>query len=328
MYNNKTIFITGGTGSWGYELVVQLLLQSPKKIIIYSRNESRQVAMQRIFNDPRLTFCIGDIRDKDALIKACKGADYIFHLAALKHVPVCEDQPNEALKTNILGTQIVIEAAIENQVKKVINVSTDKAVTPSNFYGMTKEIGEKLMIYANLLSPHTRFICVRGGNILGSNGSVIQIFKDQINKGGPVGITHKEMTRFFITLEEAIEQLLEASEKGQGGEIFAMLMTSCRIVELAQVIMEFYGKSNVDIQEIGIRPGEKLHESMLSEYERQTAVHYNERFLVILPAKDVLKVKQAYVSYEPVSTNVYCSSQNLMSKTDIERLLMKGGLLP
>lgn len=141
MFENQTILVTGGTGSWGYELVRQLLPQNPKEIIIFSRNESSQVTMSRTFEDSRLSFCIGDIRDKEAIVKACESVDYVFHLAALKHVPVCEEQPYEALKTNVIGTQHVIEAAIANQVKRVIYISTDKAANPSNFYGMTKAIG-------------------------------------------------------------------------------------------------------------------------------------------------------------------------------------------
>ena len=172
MFKDRRILVTGGTGSWGYELIRQLLPMEPAEVIVYSRSESSQVAMSRAFEDPRLTFRIGDVRDREALSNACKGVDLLFHLAALKHVPVCEDQPYEALKTNVLGTQNVIEAAIENKVERVINISTDKAANPSNFYGMTKAIGEKLIVYANLLRSDTKFVCVRGGNVLGTNGSV------------------------------------------------------------------------------------------------------------------------------------------------------------
>ena len=200
MYKNSTILVTGSTGSWGHELVMQLLKHDTKKIIIYSRNESAQVAMKRAFEDQRLSFCIGEVRDKEALSRACRGVDYLFHLAALKHVPVCEDQPYEALKTNVLGTQNVTEAAIENGVKKVINISTDKATNPSNFYGMTKSIGEKLIIYANLLKTPTRFVCIRGGDVLGTNGSVIHLLEQQIRETGQIGLTHKDMTRFFLML--------------------------------------------------------------------------------------------------------------------------------
>ncbi|UUZ84301.1 polysaccharide biosynthesis protein [Paenibacillus sp. P26] len=256
-------FNYGGTGSWGVELVKQLLTLDPREIVVYSRNESSQVAMKRAFEDSRLQFCIGDIRDKEALTKACRGVDYVFHLAALKHVPVCEDQPYEALKTNVIGTQNVIEAAIENNVKRVINISTDKAANPSNFYGMTKAIGEKLIIYANLLGTQTTFVCVRGGNVLGTNGGVIHLFKQQIAEKGRLGITHKDMTRFFLTQQEAIKLLLKATVEGKGGEIFVMKMPTCKIMDLADVLIEHMGKKQVEIVELGVRPGRKFTKSSI-----------------------------------------------------------------
>jgi len=257
MFTNSTFFVTGGTGSWGHELVKQLLYKNPKEIVVFSRNETSQVAMKRAFDDPRLRFCIGDIRDKEALVAASEGADYVYHLAALKHVPVCEDQPLEALKTNVTGTQNVIEAAIENKVKKVIYISTDKAANPSNFYGMTKAIGEKLIMHANLLKSETKFVCVRGGNVLGTNGSVIHIFLKQIREKNEIGITDTEMTRFFLTLEDAIELLFKASEESLGGEIFVMMMPTCKILDLAEVLIEALGRKHVTIKELGVRPGEK-----------------------------------------------------------------------
>lgn len=178
MFQDAVILVAGGTGSCGTELVRKLLELKAKKIIVFSRNETSHVQMKRMMEDPRLSFCIGDIRDREALIKSRKGVDYVFHLAALKHVPVCEEQPLEALKTNVIGTQNVIEAAIINKVKKVINISTDKAANPINFYGMTKAIAEKLTVYANKICSQTKSINVRSGNILGTNGSVLQLFKD------------------------------------------------------------------------------------------------------------------------------------------------------
>ena len=176
MFAGKIVLITGGTGSWGYELVRQLLLEEPKEIRIFCRGELAQVKMDREFMNPRLKFIIGDIRDLDSLIEATKNVDYVFHLAALKHVPICELQPNEAIKTNIVGTQNLIKASIINKVTKVIDVSTDKAVDPLNLYGMTKAVGERLIIQANLMSSDTKFVCIRAGNVLGSNGSVVPFF--------------------------------------------------------------------------------------------------------------------------------------------------------
>jgi FlaA1/EpsC-like NDP-sugar epimerase len=327
MFRDKRILVTGGTGSWGYELVRQLLDFEPKEVIIFSRNESSQVAMMRTFEDRRLTFVIGDIRDKEALVRACAQIDYVFHLAALKHVPVCEEQPYEAMKTNVLGTQYVIEAAIENKVKKVVYISTDKAANPSNFYGMTKAIGEKLIIHANLLQGDTEFVCVRGGNVLGTNGSVIHLFMKQIREKGRVGITDMAMTRFFLTLQEAISLLFKATEASIGGETFVMMMPTCKITDLAQVLGEAMGKPEVEMVELGVRPGEKIHEILLTEFESQTTVLFDEQYLVILPTLEIPGIKNRYASYPKAEISSFCSSQSLMDKNEIRELLIKGGFL-
>ncbi len=327
MFANATILVTGGTGSWGYELIEQLLRENPKKIIVFSRNESTQVAMKRTFEDPRLSFCIGDVRDKEALMKACEKVDYLFHLAALKHVPVCEDQPYEALKTNVIGTQNVIEAAIENRVKRVINISTDKAANPSNFYGMTKAIGEKLIVYANLMSDYTKFVCVRGGNVLGTNGSVIHLFMKQIQEKNQIGITDKKMTRFFLTKKEAISLLLRGAKEGKGGEIFVMTMPTCKIMDLAEVLMEEMEKTNVEVVELGVRPGEKIHEILLSEFESQYTVIYDQQYLVILPTIDIPGLRDYYAGYPKVPFESFSSEGPLMSKDEIRSLLVRGGFL-
>lgn len=327
MFNKRRILVTGGTGSWGYELVRQLLPQDPEEIIVFSRNESSQVAMSRTFEDDRLSFRIGDIRDKEALERACEGVDYVFHLAALKHVPVCEEQPYEALKTNVIGTQNVIEAAIAGHVKRVIYISTDKAANPSNFYGMTKAIGEKLIVYANLLRTDTTFVCVRGGNVLGTNGSVIHLFMQQIRERGEVRITDRRMTRFFLTLGEAIQLLFKASEESVGGEIFVMHMPTCRIVDLAEVLMDDLGKRAVMV-ETGIRPGEKIHEILLTEYESMSTVVYDENYLVILPTTPIPGLQERYGHYPRVAFNSFCSNESLMSKEEIRAMLVSGGFLP
>ncbi len=325
---NKTILITGGTGSWGHELVKQLLEKDPKEIRIFSRNEASQVHMQHEFEyNPKLNFIIGDIREYQGLAKASEGVNYIYHLAALKHVPICEHQPYEALKTNVLGTQHVIEAAIQNNVEKVIYISTDKAANPSNFYGMTKAIGEKLIIYANVLSPLTKFVCVRGGNVLGTNGSVIHVFKRQIQQKGEIGITDKRMTRFFLTLQDAIKLLFKATDESKGGEIFVMKMPTCSIIDLAEVLIEASGKEGVTIKESGIRPGEKLHEILLSEYESNTTVYFDEEYFVILPTIDLKELKEHYQNYKKIDLHSYSSHEMLMSKAEIKEMLLKGGFL-
>ncbi|WP_310257192.1 polysaccharide biosynthesis protein [Fictibacillus barbaricus] len=328
MLHNKKILITGGTGSWGHELVKQLLPKNPKEIIILSRNEASQVAMQRQFDyNNKLTFLIGDIRDKDSLMKACEGVDYLYHLAALKHVPICELQPYEAMKSNIAGTQNVIESAIHHKVKKVIYISTDKAANPSNLYGMTKAIGEKLIIHANLLTKHTKFVCVRGGNVLGTNGSVIHVFKNQIANKGQVGITDFEMTRFFLTLEEAISLLFKATFESVGGEIFVMKMPTCKITDLAQVLIDSSGKKGVTMVELGKRPGEKLHEILLSEYESATTVYFDSEYFVILPTIEIEGLNEHYAAFEKVELESYSSEKNLMTKEEIHQMLVEGGFL-
>ncbi|REJ17032.1 MAG: UDP-N-acetylglucosamine 4,6-dehydratase [Paenibacillaceae bacterium] len=326
MFTNARILVTGGTGSWGHELVRQLLPQDPAEIIVFSRSEAAQVAMSREFEDRRLTFRIGDIRDREALVAACAGVDYVFHLAALKHVPVCEEQPYEALKTNVLGTQHVIEAAIANKVRRVIYISTDKAANPSNFYGMTKAIGEKLIVYANLLRSGTTFVCVRGGNVLGTNGSVIHLFRQQIMEKQEVRITDRRMTRFFLTLEDAIRLLFKASAESVGGEIFVMMMPTCRIVDLAEVMMESLGR-RVPIVETGIRPGEKIHEILLTEFESQSTVVYDKEYLVIMPPLPIPGLAERYAGYPRVAFQSFSSADSLMTKDEIRAMLIRGGFL-
>ncbi|WP_042357340.1 polysaccharide biosynthesis protein [Bacillus rubiinfantis] len=328
MFKNKTILVTGGTGSWGYELVRQLLKYQPKEIRIFSRNESNQFTMKQDFdNNPLLHFLIGDIKERDEIVNACQGVDYIFHLAALKHVPVCENQPIEALKTNVHGTQNVIDAAILNNVSTVVYISTDKASNPSNFYGLSKAMGERLIIHANTLTTKTRFVCIRGGNVLGTNGSVIHVFKKQIEQKGKIGITDPEMTRFFLTIEDAIKLVFKATVESVGGEIFVMKMPACRIVDLAAVLIEDSGKQNIEMEVLGVRPGEKIHEILLSEYESATTIAYDNQYYVILPLIHIDGIKEAYANFKPANLYNYNSSKELMSKAEIKQMLKRGGFL-
>ncbi|MED1203459.1 polysaccharide biosynthesis protein [Heyndrickxia acidicola] len=328
MFNNKVILVTGGTGSWGHELTRQLLSCNPKEIRIFSRNEASQFSMKQEFNShPKLNFVIGDIKEKDDLTKACKNVDYLFHLAALKHVPVCENQPMEALKTNVLGTQNVIDAAIDCNVQKVIYISTDKASDPSNFYGLSKAMGERLIIHANTLDTKTRFVCIRGGNVLGTNGSVIHVFKRQIKENNRVGITDQDMTRFFLTVQDAIKLVFKATFEALGGEIFVMKMPTCRIIDLAQVLIDESKQENVEVDIIGARPGEKIHELLLSEYESKTTVIYDEEYYVILPSIHIEGLKEYYSQCELVTLETYNSSTGLMNMDEIKAMLEKGGFL-
>lgn len=322
MFNGKKIFVTGATGSWGKTLITQLLINyHVNEIVCFSRNEYQQVAMKRQFNNDKLKFVIGDVRDLESLIRHTVGVDYIFHLAALKHVPICEDYPEEAIKTNIDGTKNIITAAITNKVTKVIDVSSDKAVEPINVYGMTKAIGEKLIIHANSLSD-TRFICIRGGNVMGSSGSVIPLFIDSITKNKQIKITDTMMTRFFLTLEEAISLIFKASEDSIGGETFVMNMPACYITDLADVLMDHYGKSEVLVT--GTRPGEKIDEILISHNEARLTYVYDESYFVILPPDANSKLVEKYSNLIKFNGGEFTSKTRLLDNNQIKEMLVRG----
>ena len=326
MFNGKTIFISGATGSWGQTLTRMLLANySPQEIICFSRGELQQVLMQRRFHDTRLKFVVGDVRDYDAVRFAMRNVDIVFHLAALKHVPICEEHPQEAIKTNITGTTNIVNAAIENKVDKVIDVSTDKAVEPLNLYGMTKAVGEKLVIQGNDLSTHTRFVCIRGGNVMGSNGSVIPYFIEQIRAGGPVTITDLKMTRFFLTLEEAIGLLFKAAEDSIGGETFVMNMPACYIRDVADVLMEHYGQ--VAINEIGSKPGEKLDEMLISKHDAGLSYYYDKNYFVTLPVKRTPELEAKYSQLPKFDQEEFSSRTFIMNRDQIKQMLIKGKFL-
>lgn len=329
MFENKTILITGGTGSWGNELTSQLLEMNLKQIIIYSRSELNQVNMQRKFNNNKLKFIIGDIRDYEALKQATKNVDYIFHLAALKHVPICEEQPYETIKTNIIGVENLIKVAIENNVNKVIDVSTDKAVDAMNVYGMTKAIGEKLIIHANTLTSHTKFVCIRAGNVLGTNGSVVPLFVNQIKEFNEITITDSEMTRYFLTLKQAIELLFKAIINSIGGETFVMKMPGYKIMDIAEIINEELGNENSKIKKIGKRPGEKLHEVLISRYEAENAYIYDKDYFIILPQIYIIGLKEYYeeMNLESLNSKEYSSKDNLLNYDEGKKMLIKGGFI-
>ena len=326
IFDNARILITGGTGSWGQTLT-RLMLEkhNPKEIIIFSRGELQQVLMQRKFKNSKIKYVIGDVRDYEAVKFATKNVDYIFHMAALKHVPICEDQPQEAIKTNVIGTTNIVNAAIENRVKKVIDVSTDKAVEPLNLYGMTKAVGEKLIIQANDLTDHTRFVCVRGGNVMGSNGSVIPYFIEQIRNGGPVTITDLRMTRFFLTLEEAIGLLFKAAEESIGGETFVMNMPAAYIKDVADILIDVYG--NAEITEIGSKPGEKLDEMLISKHEAVMSYKYDDAYYVILPFNPKQPLVDKYNNLEKFSQEEFSSKTFIMQHNDIRQMLKKGNFI-
>ncbi len=310
-FHNSTIFITGGTGSWGHELVRQLLEQyRPKEIRIYSRGEHKQVAMKREFlHNPVLKFIIGDVRDKNILSLAMKGSEYVFHLAALKHVPVCEENCWEAVLTNIYGTQNVIECAIANKVKKVIDISTDKAVDPFNLYGVTKATGEKMIINANQnYVSDTNFVCIRGGNVMGTNGSVLPLFREQLRLKNEVTITNENMTRFLMSTREAISLIFKAVLHAQGGEIFVMRMPATTVGNIADVFIQLFGNADSKRTVIGVRPGEKMHEVLVSKNESPRAKVFDQQYYVVLPQFASPELAERYKDFPSLDREEFNSS--------------------
>ncbi len=281
LLDNKTILITGGTGSFGKCFTKYVLEHyNPKKIIIYSRDEFKQFIMQGEFREyaDKLRFFIGDVRDKERLMRAFEGVDYVIHAAALKQVPACEYNPNEAIKTNIHGAQNVIDAALDTNVKKVVALSTDKAVNPVNLYGGTKLVSDKLFIAANAYAgtKDINFSIVRYGNVAGSRGSVIPKFYDMIKKGcTELTITDYRMTRFWIRLTQGVELVIKALEEATGGETFISKIPSFKISDLAEAMLP-----GCRTREIGIYPGEKLHEIMVTVEDSSTTYEYDKHFIV------------------------------------------------
>ncbi len=314
--SGKVVLITGGTGSWGQELVKQLvaLKSGPQEIRIYSRNEHKQVEMRAKFPDKRIRFIIGDIRDKNILSFAMNTVDTVFHLAALKHVPVCEDNPWEAVLTNVFGTQNVIEAAISNHVRVVVDVSTDKAVDSFNHYGVTKACGEKLIINANKLPSKTKFICIRGGNVIGTNGSVIPLFKKQIAENNLITITDPKMTRYLMSTAEAISLLFKAIEHHTGGEIFVLNMPATTVQVIADAMISLFGDSKTKIKIIGARPGEKMHELLISKNEVPFAEATNAHYYTIHPSFKSVKIRKRLSVTEFTSQNADQLTPEQLSK--------------
>lgn len=285
MFKGKKILITGGTGSLGQALTKRLLQKDIDTIRIFSRNESSQIQMESKFNDNRLRFLLGDIRDKERLIIAMEDIDIVFHAAALKHVPKIEYNPFEAIKTNVMGSQNVIDACLANNVGKAICVGTDKAVSPLNTYGATKLLMEKLFVTANnYLDPKkhpTVFIALRYGNVVGSSGSVIPKFVEMLKNKEKITITDLNMSRFSITMNEALDFILKSAEIGKGSEIFIPKLKSYSIKDVKEAMYELLGNYGEEI--IGIRPGEKLHESLINNEEMRTSWEYEDLYLITNP---------------------------------------------
>lgn len=279
MFNDKSILITGGTGSFGRKYTGTLLSRyKPNRLVIFSRDELKQFEMAQEFTDPCMRFFIGDVRDSERLEQAMNGVDYVIHAAALKQVPAAEYNPMECIKTNVYGAENVIKAAMAHQVKKVIALSTDKAANPINLYGATKLTSDKLFVAANnMVGRHpTRFSVVRYGNVVGSRGSVVPFFKSLIANGTDhLPITHEDMTRFWITLQEGVDFVLKNFERMRGGEIFVPKIPSVRIMDLARSLAP-----DLPNKVIGIRPGEKLHEIMCPSDDSHLTFEFDDHYVI------------------------------------------------
>ena len=275
--NSKNFLITGGTGSFGTTLCNYLLKKNVKNITIFSRDENKQYQMRKNIKDSRVKFCIGDIRDYDSVLNACYEIDYVFHAAALKQVPSCEFYPMEAVKTNIIGTENLLKAASNSKLKKVVLLSTDKAVYPINAMGLSKAMMEKLMLSKNLINEmNTIFCATRYGNVMCSRGSVIPLFVNQIKNNNPITITDPQMTRYLMSLDESVDLVLHAFNNGSQGDIFVQKSPACTLLDLVIALKNIfnYKKENIII---GTRHGEKLYESLLSR-EEMARVEDNGKF--------------------------------------------------
>ena len=326
MFNNKVLLITGGTGSFGNAVLNKFLNTGIKEIRIFSRDEKKQHDMRVLYNNKKLKFFIGDVRDYNSIIPAIKGVDFIFHAAALKQVPSCEFHPIQAVKTNILGTENVLDLAILNNVKKVICLSTDKAVYPINAMGVSKAMMEKVFVAKSRISGKTEIVGTRYGNVMASRGSVIPLFYDQIKSNKPITVTDPEMTRFLMTLEDAVNLVIYAFKNGKSGDIFVQKSPSTTIKELAEVMASIYN-SNSKIKVIGIRHSEKVHETLLSKEERLIADDLTNYFRIPADNRDLnydkyffkgMKERNSYEEYSSFNTH-------RISKAELVHLLASIG---
>lgn len=287
MFNNKTLLITGGTGSFGNAVLQRFLTSDIKEIRIFSRDEKKQHDMRVAMQNQKLKFYIGDVRDYSSIDSAMHGVDYVFHAAALKQVPSCEFYPIEAVKTNVLGTENVLSAAIANNVKKVICLSTDKAVYPINAMGVSKAMMEKVMVAKSRISENTVLVGTRYGNVMASRGSVIPLFEDQLKNNLPITVTDPAMTRFMMTLEDAVNLVLYAFKHGNSGDIFVQKSPASTIGELAAAMKKIYHRSTSPINVIGARHAEKLYETLLAREEFSVADDLGDYFRVAADNRDL-----------------------------------------
>ena len=323
MLENKILLITGGTGSFGNAVMNRFLNSNIKEIRIFSRDEKKQHDMRVEIQNPKVKFYIGDVRDAASIGPAVKGVDYIFHAAALKQVPSCEFYPIEAVKTNILGTENVLSAAIEHKVSKVICLSTDKAVYPINAMGISKAMMEKVMVSKSRQSSETIIMGTRYGNVMASRGSVIPLFYEQIINNLPVTITDPEMTRFMMTLEDAVDLVLFAFNNGSPGDIFVQKSPASTIGQLARVMVDLY-KSGSEIKIIGTRHAEKQHETLMSKEERMNSLDLGNYFKISADNRDLNYNKYFSEGKGSLSNIDEYNSSNTYRLSDVELMALLG----
>lgn len=332
MFKGKRILITGGTGSLGRALARRLLDEGAESIRIYSRNENNQVKMKQEFdNDPRIRCLIGDVRDKDRLTRAVEGVHIVFHAAALKHVPVIEYNPFEAIKTNVMGSQNLIDACHEEKVEIAVGVGTDKAVSPLNVYGATKLLMEKLFVtasnYVDTVKHPTKFFAVRYGNVLGSSGSVVPTFIEQITKGEKITITDPKMTRFSIIMNEALDFILNSVKESKGGDIFVPKLRAYNIMDLRDTMTELLGNTGSEIT--NVRPGEKINEVLISQDEMKYTLENEKNYIIFKPEISEEEVTRLYPQYHRVKNNSSYSSDKvpLITKDELKEMIKKSGFV-
>jgi len=329
IFKDKKILITGGTGSFGNIFVSELLKFSPKEIIVFSRDENKQGTMKMLYNNSKLRFVLGDVRDIRSVKEAARGIDIIVHAAALKWIPEVELNVWEGIKTNVIGAQNIIEAARDANVEKVVALSTDKAVEPVNAYGMAKALQERLITTANLYDNGTRtiFVSIRYGNVLGSSGSVVPFFRSLIKAGKPLMVTDPTMTRFLITLDESVALVLKALEEGVGGEVFVRKMPAHTIGDLVDIMLKDVPKSKRKVTTIGVRPGEKIHELLVSQAESIRTVDMGS-YYVILPQIYIPEVEKKYRNMKRLDEFRYGSdTTRRMSKKELTKVLKSKGFI-
>lgn len=327
LFDGKVLLITGGTGSFGHAVLKRFLNTGLKEIRIFSRDEKKQDDLRKKYNSNKIKFYLGDVRDYSSFLGACRGADFIFHAAALKQVPSCEFHPMEAVKTNVLGTENVLEAAIVSGVKKVVCLSTDKAVYPINAMGISKAMMEKVMVAKSRNCDDSQItICgTRYGNVMASRGSVIPLFVDQIIANRPITITDPEMTRFMMTLEDAVDLVMFAFENGNNGDIFVQKAPAATVNTLALALCDLLRKPNHTINVIGTRHGEKLYETLLSREEMVTAQDMGEYYRILPDLRD-LNYEKYVERGEPriaLSSDYNSHNTQILNVEEMKKLLLK-----